>query len=305
MRMTLSVLGARWTRALAASERSAALASTDGVISVRSDDHPRPADAKPRTATRACPLCGACGGELILAREPWRLIRCAGCGLAYMPEIPTEEAIDTDFEWADSFARERYERWMRNPLARLWTFFVLFAKPSRERRALRQIRRHVRRGRMLDVGCGDGRLGMLALRYGFDPVGVELSPKMAAKARRRLGPERVLCGRLEDFPLAPESFDVIVTVSYLEHEPQPLPALRQMRGLLRPGGFCVHKTPNFDSLLRKALGARWSGFRWPEHVQYFSPATLSKLMQAAEYEPVETRANPLSDNFWIIARRPT
>lgn len=254
--------------------------------------------------SRDCPLCGERGGEVLAAQGGWRLVRCGGCGLAYLPEVPTAEAVDTEFDWAESFARERYRRWMRNPLMRFWTAAVLLLKPSREWRALRVIRRYARGGRMLDVGCGDGRLGALALRRGFDPLGIEVSAKMAARARRRLGHERVLCGRLEDFALEPASFDVVVTVSYLEHEPRPLAALRRMLALLRPGGVCVHKTPNFASRLRKWLGPRWSGYRWPEHVQYFTPDTLSRMLAAAGFEPLEARANAFSDNFWMAGRRP-
>jgi SAM-dependent methyltransferase len=255
------------------------------------------------TRPRDCPICDDDRYRLLLEHPPWRLVECESCGLAYLPEIPTDEAIETDFDWAESFARERRARWAESPLARLWTGLLLWLKPSRERRALRVIRRWAAPGRLLDVGCGDGRLAAAARRAGFDPIGVELSPRMAAKARRRLGDERVICGRLEDAKLAPASFDVVVTVSFMEHEPEPLRAAERMRELLRPGGVCVHKVPNYDSLLRRIRGRRWSGFRWPEHVQYFTPVTLARLMSRAGFCQFEVRANSLSDNFWLAARR--
>ncbi len=233
------------------------------------------------------------------------LIQCGGCGLPYMPEVPSEAAVETDFEWSESFARERYERWMRNPWMRAWTALVTILRPSRESRALRVVRRFAPGGRLLDVGCGDGRLAALAQKRGFDATGIELSPKMAAKARWRLGDSRVILGRLEACELPPGSFDVIVTVSFLEHEPAPGPALQRMLNLLRPGGVCVQKTPNYDSSLRKWLGRRWSGYRWPEHVQYFSPDTLTRLLESHGMSVVGVQANSLSDNFWIAARKPS
>ena len=54
-----------------------------------------------------------------------------------------------------------------------------------------------------------------------------------------------------------------------------------MFALLRPGGVCVHKVPNYDSFLRIWLKTRWSGYRWPEHMQYFTPATLGRLLSDA------------------------
>ncbi len=302
----------------------------------------------------------------VLRHEPWRLVRCARCELCYLPEIPREEAIETDFDWARSFATERRRRWFEHPLMRFWTLAMVSLKPSREQRALRYIRRfapasgalsqshtprdtpsalHAKfdtqaapqiivdtertphavvnmppvphatvatpRGahsaphhtRLLDVGCGDGRLAALALHGGYDVAGVELSPHMAAKAMRRLGRERVHVGRLHDAPYEPGSFDLIVTVSYLEHDPDPVGSLRRMRELLRPGGVCVHKTPNYASRLRGILGTRWSGYRWPEHVQYYTPQTLAAVLERAGFRVEASKAPSLGDNMWIVGRR--
>jgi 2-polyprenyl-3-methyl-5-hydroxy-6-metoxy-1,4-benzoquinol methylase len=260
-------------------------------------------DSPRQILTRACPLCGADGGAIVLTHETWRLRECAGCGLAYMPEYPSAETLDTKFEWDESFRRERMERWMRNPLMRAWTMGVLMLKPSREGRALRFIRRFANGGRMLDVGCGDGRLLMRAAAAGFDVLGVEPSAKMAAKAARRIGKERVLIGRLADFDLPAASFDAIVTVSYVEHEPAPREALQHMHRLLKPGGVCAHKTPNYATKLRTLLGARWSGYRWPEHVQYFTHETLGRLLTETGHEVIGQKSNPFSDNFWLVARK--
>jgi 2-polyprenyl-3-methyl-5-hydroxy-6-metoxy-1,4-benzoquinol methylase len=260
--------------------------------------------AAPGAIHRACPLCAEDAPLDVLRHEPWRLARCPRCELHYLPEIPSEEAVEADFDWAATFAQERRRRWFEHPLMRFWTMAVFALRPSREGRALRQIRRHAPGGRLIDVGCGDGRLAMLAMRRGYDVLGIELSPRMAAKAARRIGRERVRCARLEDArDLAAGSFDVAVTVSYLEHEPNPLPTMVRMRELLRPGGVCIHKTPNYASRLREWLGPRWSGYRWPEHVQYYTPETLGELLRRSGFEPVASQAPRWGDNMWNVGRR--
>lgn len=223
--------------------------------------------------------------------------------MAYLPRIPSPREIETQFEWSASFNAERRQRWAEQPLMRAYTLVASVVRPSRELRALRRIRAHVRGGRLLDVGCGDGRLLVAAQQAGFDVLGVELSPEMVRKALRRLQPERVLCGRLEQFELPRASFDAVVTVSYLEHEPEPLRVLQRIRELTRPTGYVFHKVPNYASLLRKALGRRWSGYRFPEHVQYYDPASLERLVRRAGFDVVRVYANPLSDNFWIVTLR--
>lgn len=254
---------------------------------------------------RACPICASDSYREVLRHEPWRLVCCDSCQLLYLPEHPGREAIDTDFEWASSFARQRRERWASNPVMRMWTLAVLWLKASRQRRALRFIQRFAPVGRMLDVGCGDGRLLALAAHRGHDVLGIESSPKMVARALRRLPATAVVRGRLAEIDLPPCSFDLAVTVSYLEHDPQPAQTLRQIHGLLRPGGLCVHKVPNYDSRLRMLLGKRWSGYRWPEHMQYFTPQTLGRVLTDSAFDIVAVKANPLGDNFWIVGRKRT
>ena len=78
--------------------------------------------------------------------------------------------------------------------------------------------------------------------------------------------------------------------------------LARVRELLRDGGGVAVKVPNFDCWLRRLRGRRWSGYRWPEHVQYFTPQTLTAVLERAGFEVQRLVAPPWSDNFWVLAR---
>ncbi len=253
---------------------------------------------------KACPLCGVERYAPVLSHAGWDLVQCADCGLAYLPRIPAEDLVATDLEWDASFSHDRRQRWLQTPWMRLWTFVTMWLHPSREASALRWIRRYAPTGRLLDLGCGNGRLVAAALEAGFDAFGVDVSPVMIRKALRRVPPERVQCGRLTDLDQPAGSFDVAVSMSYLEHEPRPAETAARVFELLRPGGLTAHKVPNYDSHLRWVLGRRWSGYRWPSHLQYFTPTTLGRLLENAGFEIVGVRANPWGDNFWIAGRKP-
>jgi SAM-dependent methyltransferase len=250
-----------------------------------------------------CPVCGAEQYVPVSSHAGWDLVRCAGCGLAYLPRIPGDELVTTDLEWTAAFAHDRRQRWLKTPWMRLWTSATMWLRPSREASALRWIHRYAPRGRLLDLGCGNGRLVAAALEAGDDAFGVDVSPVMIRKALRRVPPERVMCGRLADVEGPAGSFDAVVAVSYLEHEPRPAEVARRVHALLRPGGMTFFKVPNYDSRLRWLLGRRWSGYRWPAHVQYFTPTTLGRLLEAAGFEIVGVRANRWGDNFWIAGRK--
>lgn len=97
-------------------------------------------------------------------------------------------------------------------------------------------------GRALDVGCGDGTLvRRLASRAG-EVTGVDLSPEMAGRARKRnagLGNVTVLEGDfLAAGELAEGSYDLVCSISVVHHMDFAA-ALTRMRELLRPGGVLV------------------------------------------------------------------
>jgi hypothetical protein len=64
------------------------------------------------------------------------------------------------------------------------------------------------------------------------------------------------------------------------------------------------KTPNFASLNRRAMGMRWSGFRFPDHVNYFTPATLSEIARRTGFRAQYGWGdrNPTSDSLWGVLR---
>ena len=94
--------------------------------------------------------------------------------------------------------------------------------------------------RVLDVGCGAGRLACTLAARGAFIDGLDRSAVMIARARCRC-PDASnvtwLKGDLldEDVPLSSDGYDAIVAVSSLHH--MPLRAgLERLRGLLRPDG---------------------------------------------------------------------
>ena len=77
----------------------------------------------------------------------------------------------------------------------------------------------------------------------------------------------------------------------LEHEADPLPVLKGLRRVLAPTAFAVVKVPNYGSLNRIVMGQRWCGFRYPDHLNYFSPDTLRAMAKKAGFETRFGRAD--------------
>jgi hypothetical protein len=98
-------------------------------------------------------------------------------------------------------------------------------------------------------------------------------------------------------------FRLILLASFLEHEIQPLPVLRRCRELLVDDGHAVVKVPNYACWNRRLRGARWCGFRWPDHVNYFTPGSLREMAARAGLQVARMAfrdRHPLSDSLYAV-----
>ena len=76
------------------------------------------------------------------------------------------------------------------------------------------------------------------------------------------------------------------------------------RALKDTGGVFI-RVPNFGSLNRRIIGANWCGFRHPDHVNYFTLATLRESAQRAGFSThlVNRITLPVDDNISVLLRK--
>jgi len=114
-------------------------------------------------------------------------------------------------------------------------------------------------GLMLDVGCGWGRWLVAGARKGFIPVGVDLRLGFCKTSRRVLEDfgfrGYTLVADLKALPFRQGGFDLAWSFSTLQHvhKDRFVHCLREMQGLLRPGGSCLIEIPNKGGLRNRLL----------------------------------------------------
>lgn len=132
--------------------------------------------------------------------------------------------------------RETFDR-LAPCYERRWTYYV----EATNAHTLRFLR--LRAGaRVLDVGCGTGPLlaGIVRASAEVYGVGLDLSPKMLAVARQRLGGRQALVrGDVTHLPFGNGSFDCVVSASSLHFWRHPGPALAEINRVLGVGGQLV------------------------------------------------------------------
>jgi len=104
--------------------------------------------------------------------------------------------------------------------------------------------------RILDAGCGTGRLGTLLKTFG-DVKGIDISSKAISFAKKRgLAATR---GSVERIPYKNNAFDVIVSVDVLYHKAvrDDARALSEFHRVLKPGGLVFLRLPAVSWLRRR------------------------------------------------------
>jgi hypothetical protein len=83
----------------------------------------------------------------------------------------------------------------------------------------------------------------------------------------------------------------------------PEEVVKKCFDLMKPGGVLLIKTVNYGCLNRIVRKEAWTGFRVPDHVAYFDPSDLRRLLERIGFSRIRISAWPLSDNMYCDAWR--
>lgn len=235
---------------------------------------------------QSCPNClpGTASRTVFEMISGVRVLQCRGCGLQFAEEYPeigiAESAIYGDRYFAEAIEKRR-ER--EDTFAELITEIESMSN---------------RKGRLLDVGCGDGMLLEVAAKSGWEAEGIDVSSAAVRYAREKRGLV-VHQGVVEDIMIERGSIDVIVLNHVLEHVRNPRATLSHLRGFLAGDGIVRIEVPNVASLSAKTQNLqsrfrlkkhRWRHYETGHHFWFFTPRTLNRTVRAAGLSPIRVAA---------------
>lgn len=223
--------------------------------------------------------CRLCGGALTcqlprvadyLTNETFDIVRCQDCDVVQIRPMPDDDVIER-------YYTERY-RVKRHSLTN---------NLRCQLRALAATRYFPRgfRGRLLDVGCGDGSFALLMKRAGWDVSVVEIDTAALARLRQQGLQAKHAAEALEEGFDRP--FDVIACWHVLEHVIDPVALMKWIGGLLAPRGVAHVTVPNITSWQADWFGRHWMHLDVPRHRYHFSKRTLSELFGRAGMHAVD------------------
>lgn len=263
---------------------------------------------------RCCPICQCDNRDTpahLYSRMPWNIKVCKKCGFIYLENPPKYEALSDELAWEKTWEAESIRRKTIHPtlksLAR--SFRGILNHPLKKKKLIKHILRYVQPGSILDVGCCGGH-ALEQLPAQFTPYGIEVSNELGRQANERYSARggQAVTGAAISMTghFAAGFFSGVIMSSFLEHEADVLGVLAAARHVMRPSARLIIKVPNFSCWNRSVTGKNWCGFRFPEHVNYFTPGMLRKALRVSGFHILRFGVLdrfPTSDTMWCIAER--
>lgn len=250
-----------------------------------------------------------CDLNLGLTDQVFTVVCCDGCGLLYLNPRPTAEEIHAYYPVqyypsGGTVHRKAIDRVVKrfSKLLKKAIREEFYGYPASSHTPFRSFLRRVLlypeylhrkisgrenipfrgEGRILDVGCGPGKLLSDLREQGWEVYGVDFSAVAVDYARSRHGLD-VRLGDLFQAGYKDGYFDVVMFNHSLEHIYNPLETLKEAHRIMKPGGLLLISIPNAGGLEAKIFGKWWVHWDTPRHLYHFTKATMTRLVAGAGF----------------------
>lgn len=241
-----------------------------------------------------CPLCHERTNDVItdrLRHGPGHVYRCGRCDHGFL--LP-DTALDLNTYYAEQYRRE-YSHRAEGSTTNASEIFDTYSRFQADRLKIMKGYLH-EKTRFLEIGASAGQF----LVHVTNSVGVtnavELDPKCCSFIESRLGIQTD-AKPLSESKFAGDSYDVVCSFHVMEHVVSPIDFLRDIHGVLVPGGMAFIEVPNRrDALLSIWDVSAYRDFYYRDvHLHYFSALSAQFTAEAAGFTANECSVEYLQD----------
>lgn len=214
--------------------------------------------------------------KLFMIKNGYAINECATCGHRFTKIEHADSHVDKVYSDDYFFAgKDGYPNYMEEKDI-LYAYGVRYAKI---------ISKHTQPGRVLDAGCAAGFILKGFRDSGWQCQGIEPNDTMAGYGRKELNLD-ITTGSLENF-ISDQQFDLVNMIQVIGHFYDIDKVMKNVSGLLKPGGLLLIESWNMKSFIAKLLGKHWHEYSPPSVVNWFSDKTLTGLMSYYEFQLLE------------------
>ncbi|WP_185155539.1 class I SAM-dependent methyltransferase [Rudanella paleaurantiibacter] len=129
--------------------------------------------------------------------------------------------------------------------------------------------------KILEVGCGLGYLTYSLNKDGYNALGLDISEKAVAEAKKKYG-DYYVCADVHDFARQNHGqFDIVILTEVIEHIPNPKNFVSSLKSLLSSSGKLLITTPSKDA--EPDASQYWNTELPPVHLWWFSKNSFKEL----------------------------
>lgn len=246
--------------------------------------------------------CLLCGSEDIsyyhTVADDIKISKCSNCGIQFMNP-----------QYSDAYLNEYYSGYIidepqwEEPLVYCHNYYLSI------------VEKYAAKGKLLDVGAGKGYLLEAAISRGWQAEGYDVDPVLTKKLSDKYK-INVYYGDFISLNLANGSYSAVTLHQVIEHLKDPVPYIKKIFQILKPGGILFLVQPNVHSrsalfkLALERLGIRKKNigayYDTSHHLFYYTPSTLRNFVESNGFKVLYTKSgHPARPNqskfkrFWL------
>lgn len=221
-------------------------------------------------------------GNVLIKKDNISVIECNTCGFKHIQPLPTVKEL-VDLYKEDFYSEDKPSYFKDNKEDFPWwkaTYDNYYSN----------LEENVAGRKILDVGSGPGDFLKCGKDRGWDVLGIEPSKAASEYSKKR---ELPIINDFFKYDLVKERgpFDVVHASLVLEHVPDPISFIHDMKKVLKHGGLLAIYSPNDFNALQDILIKNLKFEPWwvvPEHhLNYFDVSSMNKVLSHAGFEVIK------------------
>tara|TARA_A100001011_G_C14304299_1_gene842334 strand:+ start:1452 stop:2342 length:891 start_codon:yes stop_codon:yes gene_type:complete len=147
---------------------------------------------------------------------------------------------------------------------------------------------------ILEIGSGPGEFLYCAKKLGFNPVGLDINPKLSNFTKKNYDIETITNKKISSIK---KKYSLIVSWHSLEHFEHPFDVLLSITKIVKKNGFVILSLPNPKSFGFKMLKSKWPHLDAPRHRNLIDIKTIQNFFENKKFKTLLTTTNDKDSKY--------
>ncbi len=249
--------------------------------------------------------CPACNSEKIIdtgkpilqgVDSKYNVIQCTECKIMWSSPMPTKEELDEHYE---KYYYVRNSTVDKNKFKKRLIEIISF-RNFRKNFFLDSIEKYLKVKKVIDYGCGNDNLLIIAKGRGWEVTGIDYSDEEKSFYEKE-NIKFIKASTLDEAGLEESSLGCIILKHTIEHITEIKSYLNSIRKYLSEDGILAIKTPSSSSLRARLNLTQWHIVNPPEHQWGFNKNNFRILLENNGFNVLDIKDSMIINELTCIA----